>query len=126
MNKLTIIGNLTKDPELRKVNTASGEVNVCDFTVAVNSRKKEEESQFFRCTAWRGLADIVYRFASKGKKVAVVGSVSVHAYKAKDSGEPRASMEVAVDDVEFLSPRGEAFDNDLKGMTAVEDQDLPF
>ena len=126
MNQLNIIGNVTKNPELRKVNTNKGEISVCDFTVAVNDRRKKDESVFFRCTAWRGLADIICQYVSKGKKVAVTGSVSAHAYKAKDSGEPRATLDVAVEDVEFLSPRGEAFDNDLQGMTAVNDEDVPF
>lgn len=126
MNQLNIIGNVTKDPELRKVKTNNGEISVCDFTVAVNDRRKKDESTFFRCTAWRGLAEVVCQFVSKGKKIAVTGSVSAHAYMSKDSKEPRAMLDVSVNDVEFLSPRGEAFDNDLQGMTAVHDEDMPF
>ena len=102
MNKLTIVGNLTKDPELRT--TASG-VNACTFTVAVNRRRKSEgqpEADFFRVTAWRGLADVCHQYLSKSSKVAVTGSVSVSPYIGKD-GNPQASMEVAADDVEFLS-----------------------
>ena len=104
MNKLIIVGNLTKDPDLRT--TASG-VNVCSFTVAVNRRKKEnqeQEADFFRVTAWRQLADICAKFLQKGKKVAVTGSVSVSTYTGSD-GFTRASLDVTADDVEFLSPR---------------------
>ena len=81
MNKLTIIGNLTRDPELRT--TASG-VNVCSFTVAVNRRNRRDdqngqpEADFFRVTAWRQLADICSKYLAKGRKVCVVGAVSVH------------------------------------------------
>jgi len=102
MNKLHIIGNLTKDPELRTTSTG---VNACTFTVAVNRRRKAEgqpEADFFRVTAWRGLADVCSRHLSKGNRVAVLGSVSVNAYTGND-GTPRASMEVAADEVEFLS-----------------------
>ena len=124
MNKLTIIGNLTKDPETRTVNTATGPVNVCDFTVAANGRKKED-AIFFRCTAWRGLGDMIAKHCSKGKKVCVIGPVTCHAYLTQD-GKPAAKMDVKVEDFEFCSPKGEAYDNDLQGMTEIQDEDMPF
>ena len=124
MNHITIIGNLTKDPETRTVNTATGAVNVCDFSVAVDG-KKGDQATFFRCTAWRGLGDMIAKHCSKGKKVAVSGSVSGHAYKDKD-GNPACKLEIKVKDFEFCSPKGEAYDNDLKGMVAVQDEDMPF
>ncbi len=103
MNRLIIIGNLTKDPELRTTSTG---VNACTFTVAVNRRKKadgQQEADFFRVTAWRGLADVCYQYLAKSRKVCVTGSVSVSPYIGND-GTPQASMEVSADDVEFLSP----------------------
>lgn len=112
MNKLMIIGNLTRDPELRS--TQSG-VQVCSFTVAVNRRKadgNQSEADYFRVTAWRQLADICAKYLAKGRKVAVVGAVTVSTYQAND-GQTRAQMELTADDVEFLSPRNEnesAFD----------------
>ena len=113
MNKLTIIGNLTRDPELRSVTTVNGPVSVCDFTVAVNSRRRggqnsngqqQDDTQFFRCTAWRGLADVISRYATKGTKVCVIGPVSVRTYTGND-GNVRASLEVTVEDFEFASSR---------------------
>lgn len=105
MNKLTIIGNLTADPELRTI--PSG-VNVCTFTVAVNRRyssnKEERQTDFFRVTAWRQLGENCSRFLAKGRKVCVIGEVSARAFEGKD-GAPRASLEVTADEVEFLSPR---------------------
>lgn len=105
MNKLTIIGNLTADPELRTI--PSG-VSVCTFTVAVNRRtgKEDRQTDFFRVTAWRQLGENCSRYLTKGKKVAVVGEVSARAFEGKD-GTLRASLEVTADDVEFLSPRNE-------------------
>ena len=125
MNRLTIIGNLTKDPQSRTVRTRDGECNVCDFTVAVNG-KKGEEAVFFRCTAWRGLADLIGKYCSKGKKVAVVGPVNLRTYTDRE-GKARADLSVTVDEFEFLTPRGEAYDNDLKdGFVEVNNEDMPF
>ena len=110
MNKVFLIGNLTRDPETRT--TQSG-VNLCSFTIAVNRRRAsnadagQPEADFFRVTAWRQLGDICARYLAKGRKVAVTGSVSASAYQGSD-GQPRASLEVTADDVEFLTPRGEA------------------
>lgn len=105
MNKLTIIGNLTADPELRTI--PSG-VSVCTFTVAVNRRSNKEDRQtdFFRVAAWRQLGETCSRYLSKGRKVCVIGEVSARAYEGKD-GTLRASLEVTADEVEFLSPRVE-------------------
>jgi len=107
MNKLTIIGNLTRDPELRTTSTG---INVCSFTVAVNRRRSansnQPEADFFRVSAWRQLGENCSRYLAKGRKVAVVGTVSASAYVGSD-GQARASLEVNADDVEFLSPRGE-------------------
>ena len=108
MNKLTIIGNLTRDPELRV--TSQG-ISVCSFTVAVNRRNAKEgqpDADFFRVTAWRQLGENCGKFLAKGRKVAVVGMVSVSTYQAND-GSTRAQMEVTADDVEFLSPKDQGF-----------------
>ena len=103
MNKIFIIGNLTKDPETRS--TPSG-ASVCSFTVAVNRRfaKEGEERQtdFFRVNAWRGLAENCQRFLSKGRKVAVIGEMQPRSYEDKD-GKTRCSLDIAADEVEFLS-----------------------
>jgi single-strand DNA-binding protein len=123
MNKLTIIGNLTGDPESR---TTSGGVNVTTFTVAVNRRNKKEgqpEADFFRVSAWRQLGENCLKFLAKGRKVAVVGPVSVHTYTGND-GNTRASLEVNADDVEFLSPKSESIDPQTN-YTKV-DETLPF
>ena len=108
MNKLHIIGNLTRDPELRTVNGQNGSVSVCDFTVAVNRRNGgnngQNDADYFRVTAWRGLGENCAKYLTKGRKVAVVGPVSCRTYTGND-GVTRASLEVTAEDVEFLSPR---------------------
>jgi single-strand DNA-binding protein len=129
MNKLHIIGNLTRDPETRTVSSGS---TVCSFTVAVNRRNKRDgqpEADFFRVSAWNKLGDVCQRYLAKGRKAAVVGSVSVSSYEGKDGGM-RFSLDVFAEDVEFLSPREERSD---AGETAnrydeyvPDDDDLPF
>lgn len=108
MNKIFIVGNLTRDPDLRSVNASNGPISVCEFTVAVNRRTRgndgQNEADFFRVTAWRQLGENCKKFLAKGRKVAVTGSVSASAYMGND-GSPRASMDIQADDVEFLTPR---------------------
>ncbi len=146
MNKLTIIGNLTRDPELRTVRDG---ISVCSFTVAVNRRNSRQnaangqpEADFFRVTAWRQLGENCAKFLAKGRKVCVIGPVSANTYTAND-GSTRVSLEVQADDVEFLSSRNEdgapAYNNAApsaaaapaptaqnNGFTAVETDELPF
>lgn len=97
-----MIGNLCGDPVARA--TQSGKT-VAQFTIAVNRRDKGEVD-FFRISAWDKLGDNCAKWLIKGKKVAVVGSISATAYIAQD-GKARASLEVTAQYVEFLSPAGE-------------------
>ena len=127
MNKIIIIGNLVRDPELRT--TPSG-VAVCTFTIAVNGRKTED-AQFFRITTWRQTAENCQRFLAKGRKVAVAGAVSLNTYTAKD-GTTKASLEVNADEVEFLTPKtadappAPEQTNAWAGFVPVDDAELPF
>ena len=135
MNQLTIIGNLTKDPELRT--TPSG-ISVCSFTVAVNRRKtngQNPEADYFRVSVWRELGENCAKFLQKGRKVAVVGPVSVSTYKGSD-GKTYANLEVTAQSVEFLSPKDmvqQATETMMatptdpqSGYTIAEDEELPF
>ncbi|MEG1891355.1 MAG: single-stranded DNA-binding protein [Clostridia bacterium] len=102
MNKITIIGNLTHDPDLRT--TQSG-IAVCSFSVAVNRRRKVEgqpEADYFRVTVWRAVAESCAKYLAKGRKVAVVGAVSIHHYVGSN-GETKSNLEIEADEVEFLS-----------------------
>ena len=129
MNKLTIIGNLTRDPELR---TTPNGVNVCSFSVAVkkkNHRDGEPEADFFDVTAWRERGEVCAKFLSKGKKVCVIGAVSVETFTGND-GTTRAKMKVNAEEVEFLSSRQTEQKVDqgsgFQDVTDSVDSDLPF
>ena len=105
MNKLFLIWNLTRDPELTE--TASG-VPDCHFSIAVNrnysSQDGERQTDFFNCTAWRAMAETIARYTKKGKKVAVVGSIQMRNYE-DNQGVKRTAVDIIAQDVEFLSPR---------------------
>lgn len=105
MNKVFLIGNLTRDPELSE--TASG-VSMCRFAIAVNrpytNGNGERETDFFNCVAWRGQAETVSKYCKKGKKVAISGSVQIRNYEGND-GVKRTAVDIVVQDLELLSPR---------------------
>lgn len=98
MNKLHIIGNVTKEPELKTVKTQNGETQVCEFDVAVNRRfnAHRQETDFFHCSAWAGLAKICSQYLHKSDKVFCLGSISARAYKTQN-GDARAALEMKVD-----------------------------
>lgn len=141
MNKATLIGNLTRDPEVRT--TQSG-VSMCSFTIAVNRRYTSadgsKQTDFIPIVAWRKTAELCGQYLSKGRKVAVVGEIQTRTYDAKD-GTKRYVTEIVADEVEFLSPRGEQSggyearpsgahaapaQDDLDGFADIEDDELPF
>lgn len=140
MNKIFLIGNLTRDPELSE--TSSG-ISVCRFSIAVNRQYSgadgERKTDFFNVTAWRGLGENVAKFAKKGNKVAVVGSLEMRNYEDAQ-GNKRTSVDVVAQDVEFLTPRSSGGDNGYendyspapatKAKPALEsfddDGDIPF
>ena len=143
MNKAILIGNLTRDPEVRT--TGSG-VSVCTFTIAVNRRFANQqgvrEADFINIGAWRQTAELCGRYLAKGRKVAVIGSIQTRSYDAQD-GSKRYVTEVVADEVEFISgPQDgarpnrsddiplppEPMDNGPRAgvMDEVDDDELPF
>ena len=129
MNKLILIGNLTRDPEQR---TTPNGVTVCNFTLAVNRRAKagqEQVADYFRVTAWRQLGENCAKYLAKGRKAFVSGPVSVSTYQAQD-GSTRVQLEVTAEDVEFLTPKGEAGASPTatvpQGYTEIDNSELPF
>jgi single-strand DNA-binding protein len=150
MDRTEIIGNLTRDPELRTTQTG---INVCSFTVAVNkplTRAQREAGQqpqakFYRVSAWRELGDNCAKYLAKGRKVYVSGPVDVSTYTGND-GVVHANLELTANEVEFLTPRdansaapapaqaapaaapapAQTPPPAPAGFTAVETDDLPF
>ena len=105
MNKVILIGNLANDPESRT--TASG-IAQCTFRLAVQRRfanaQGVREADFLTIVCWRQTAEVCARYLSKGRKVAVEGSIQTRSYDAQD-GSKRYVTEIIAENVEFLGSR---------------------
>ena len=136
MNKLFLIGNLTRDPEMSE--TASG-VAFCRLGIAVNRPYQgsdgERATDFFNITVWRTQAENCGRYLKKGSKVAIVGSLQNRSYEDKD-GNKRQVTDIIASEVEFLSVRAQGEDSietqapirrsDRPTLEPVNEDDLPF
>ena len=142
INRVVLVGNLTKDPELR--HTPSGTA-VCNLRLAVNTRRKDETGQwvdkpnYFDITVWGNQGESCAQYLSKGRPVAVDGRLDWREGDAQD-GTKRQAVEIIADSVQFLGSRGDAegggerqfvpagagatSDADMGG-TATDD-DIPF
>ena len=105
MNKIMLIGNLTRDPELSET---KGGVSYCKFSIAVSrsftNADGERETDFFDCIAWRGAAETIANYFSKGNKIGVSGRVEIGSYE-DDYGTKRKTFKVVVEDFDFLTPK---------------------
>ena len=103
MNKVLLIGNLTRDPELGTTNNGN---SVCKFGLAVNrsftNKAGEREVDFFNVTVWSKLGENCAKFLKKGKKAAVTGRIETRTYEQE--GVKKSAFDIIADDVEFLSP----------------------
>ena len=108
MNKMELIGNLTKDPETRTVNGINGEAKVTNFTVAANDGFGDrKQTLFVRVTAWNGFGEMCAKYLRKGSKVFAAGPVTVNAY-INNEGKAAGQLEMKLDNIEFLSRAGDA------------------
>lgn len=98
MNKVVLIGRLTKDPETR---ITTGDISITTFTLAVNRTFAKDEADFIRVTAWRKTAELCAQYLSKGRQVAIEGRIQVRSYDDK-TGKTVWVTEVIADTVEFL------------------------
>lgn len=133
MNKVVLIGNLTKDPELSTTNSG---INYCRFTLAVPKRftnQGERDAEFINIVVWRVQADNCHKYLKKGSKACVIGSLQTRSYDAQD-GSKRYVTEVVAEEVEFLSTKNSqdtsnvsaSGDNDASELQPIEDDTLPF
>lgn len=143
MNKVILMGRLTRDPELRQT---QGGINVCSFSIAVNRRFAKEGQQsadFINCTAWRQQADFICKYFTKGSMIAVVGSLQSRSWENQE-GKKQYATDVVVDEVYFTGSKSETnthndggfapqakdefADIDTMGFQAIDgsEDDLPF
>lgn len=128
MNKIFLIGNLSKDVELTTTNSG---LSVARFTLACQRKfenaEGERDADFINIVAWRGLADNCQKYLKKGSKCCVVGSLQNRSYKNAE-GEKKYTTEVIANEVEFLGAK-KVTDNGEQpkpSMTVIEDDNLPF
>lgn len=125
MNKIYLTGRLVKDPTLQQ--TQSG-VEYCKFGLAVKTGIGLKDTEFFNCTAWRGVANVINDYCYKGSLICVIGEMVSSTYE-KD-GRNLTSWDVNVNDVELLGYKNNNDNNNNKGATntepAIEQIDLPF
>ena len=125
MNKVYLIGNLTRDPE---ISTTSSGISVCRMSIAVGRRfanaEGSRETDFFNITAWRGTADNCARFLKKGNKIAVSGSIQTRTYDKQD-GTKGFSIDIVADEVEFLSSRNDSGEGSNEGGMAMGGSSTP-
>ena len=134
MNRCVLIGNLTKDPELRS--TPNG-VSVCTFSIGVSRRfsnqNGERETDFFNIVVWRKQGENAAKYLRKGSQVAIEGQIQNRSYEAKDGGK-RYITEIIAEEVQFLrtgnSDSGNSYEppsemNDGSQMLEIN-EDMPF
>lgn len=138
MNKVMLIGNLTRDPELTTTNSG---VSVCRFSLAVQRRfgnsDNGPQADFFNIVVWRGLGENCHKFLKKGSKCCVFGRLQNSSYEASD-GTKRYTTDIIADDVEFLGTKpSEATENasaapskpankETAELEPIDDDSLPF
>ena len=130
MNKVCLIGRLTKDPETRY--TQTNNTLVACFTVAVNRRfakEGEEQADFINVMAWSKVGEFVSKYFKKGKQIGIVGRIQTRNWEDKD-GNKKYATEVIAEEVYFADSKGNDENSDNSANNNVSDfldsQDLPF
>ncbi len=135
MNKVILIGNLTRDPELSTTNSG---VSVCRFSIAVQRKfanaDNGPQADFFNIVVWRGQAENCHKFLKKGSKCCVIGRIQNSSYEASD-GTKRYTTDIVADEIEFLGSRASSDGSDAPSkpsqpetaeLEPIDDDSLPF
>ena len=107
LNRIMIIGRLTKDPELRATQAGTA---VCSFSIANNKTwgkggEKKEEVSFFNCTAWAKTGEVIAEYVKKGQRIAIDGRLQQRSWE-DTAGAKRCAVEIVVDNFQFIEPKG--------------------
>ena len=139
MNKVILIGRLTKDPDLR-FGQGSGKA-IARFTLAVNRTMKKDEADFINCIAFGKTGEAIAQYLTKGKQLAITGGIRTGSYDAKD-GTKKYTTDIIVESFEFINDgkknevnNGQAnrfntansqFNDGYEDMIPIDDGDMPF
>lgn len=116
INRVVLIGRLTRDPELRKTQNGT---SVCSFTLAVNRRQNQDGTQdadFINCVAWNKLADNIQLYQKKGNQLGIEGRINTRSYD-NQQGQKVYVTEVVAENVQFLTPRNDFNEQNALGVT---------
>lgn len=104
MNKVILIGRLTRDPEIK---TTQNDVSFCNFSIAVDRRFKdangEKQTDFINCVAWRQQADVLGKYFAKGHRIGIVGTLQTRSYEV--DGQRRFATDVVVEEIDFIETK---------------------
>jgi single-strand DNA-binding protein len=141
MNSITVVGRLTRDPEL---SYTQNNTPMCRFSIANNRGNQEGDVNFFDIVAWNKTAEIVNQFCRKGAMVAIEGKLKQNKFVDKATGQNRSQVNIVANSVQFIgahasgqgqrqapaegqAPQDEAaFDNLPPARTSAEDEEVPF
>lgn len=133
-NHIILGGRLTAKPELK---TTPNGTTVCNFTVAVNRRGKDQTTDFINCVSFKGTAEFISKFFDKGSSICVVGSLQVRGYTDKD-GNKRTATDVLVESAHFVDGKNDNASGQTETQPAFSavveakfealgaDEDIPF
>lgn len=130
INKVILIGRLTRDPEIRTLPNGTG---IAKFSLAVNRRytannEAKEEVSFFDCVVWGKMAEVVRQYCQKGKQVAVDGRLRQNRWQDNQTGQSRSKVEIVVDSFQLLgrasaSAEGQNFSQSQSEETSIENRE---
>ena len=135
MNKVIIVGRLTKDPELKY--TPNGGTAICRITVAVARAFKKDETDFINCVAFGKTGETITQYLTKGRQIALAGNIRTGSYQAQD-GTKMYTTNVIIENFEFVGNNSnnssnqstwnaqDNSDESFGDMTPVDDGDMPF
>lgn len=122
MNKIILIGNTTRDPELQT--TANGK-QLCRFSLAVSRKFDKEQTDFFNCTAWEKTGELIAKYVRKGNKLGIVGRLEIN--ESEKDGVKTRHHNIIVEDVDFLTAKGSNEESASPIKTTEESSsELPF
>lgn len=138
MNKIILIGNVVRDPEL---NVTQNGKKLCRFTIAVGRIFDKEKTDFFKCTAWEQKAELIGKYVQKGNKLGIIGRLEIN--ETEKDGVKTRHHNIMVEDIEFLTPKSEQSETDqtspeqsetdqartepsIADLAPADDEKLPF
>lgn len=127
VNRVNLIGNLTRDPEIKQIPSGT---SICSFSIASNrvwlkNGEKQQDVSYFNCILWGKAGEALHKFAKKGQKVAVDGRLQQRRWQDSD-GKNRSTIEVVVDNFQFLSFNNDSGENNSGGYPMPSTQEKTY